>query len=143
MNKSILIFVLAFIALFFVSVTHAYETVSSEEYSSEVAFGSEENSSINISPQEASAQLLQSLSSESLTSGVGLSAAGFAYARNNLFGGVLSQSQVDNINAIIAASNRLGVTDIRQVAYLLATTLHETAHTMRPVGLFFIVYIIN
>lgn len=138
MNKSLLIFVFAFIALFFVSVTHAYE-----EYSSEVAFGFEENSSINISPQEASAQLLQSLSSESLTSGVGLSAAGFAYARNNLFGGVLSQSQVDNINAIIAASNRLGVTDSRQVAYLLATTLHETAHTMRPVGMFFIVYIIN
>lgn len=47
-----------------------------------------------------------------------------------MFGGKLSQSQVNGINAIIKASMGLF---LEQRAYLLATTMHETARTMQPI----------
>lgn len=47
-----------------------------------------------------------------------------------LFGGKLSQSQVEGINVILRATHGLHVT---HRAYLLATTHHETARTMQPV----------
>ena len=131
------LYILAFVVFFFVSVTHGYELTLSED-SSEVLSSDifEEVSSIDISPLEASNQLKESLQSQSLSSSVSLSAAGFAYARENIFDGTFSQTQVDNINSIIAACNKYGVTDIRQVAYIFATAVHETAHTMRPVSMF-------
>lgn len=47
--------------------------------------------------------------------------------------GVLSQSQVDGINAILAAWAQRGDCDKRHLAYLLATAFHETARTMQPI----------
>ena len=47
-----------------------------------------------------------------------------------LFGGKLSQSQVNGINTILNKSNGLPVP---YVAYILATAQHETANTMLPV----------
>lgn len=47
-----------------------------------------------------------------------------------LFGGSLSQGQVDGIEALLAATAALPVT---HRAYLLATAKHETADTMRPI----------
>lgn len=54
----------------------------------------------------------------------------FYAAVRPLFGGSLSQSQVDGINVILRATHGLHVT---HRAYLLATTHHETARTMQPV----------
>lgn len=47
-----------------------------------------------------------------------------------IFGGSLSQRQVDGIEALLAATEGLHVT---HRAYLLATAKHETAHTMQPI----------
>ena len=47
-----------------------------------------------------------------------------------LFGGKMTQKQVDGVNAILKASENLPV-EFR--AYLLATTFHETAKTMEPI----------
>ncbi|MBF0679909.1 MAG: hypothetical protein IR164_13335 [Devosia sp.] len=57
----------------------------------------------------------------------------FNAVRSSLFGGKLSQSQVDGINAVIAAWHRSGDTDDRKLAYLLATTFLETGQTMQPI----------
>ncbi|MDQ0456057.1 hypothetical protein [Rhizobium paknamense] len=56
----------------------------------------------------------------------------FAGVRSSLFGGALSQSQVDGINAILEAA-KASITDSRMLAYMLATALHETDHTMQPI----------
>lgn len=49
------------------------------------------------------------------------------------FGG-LTQAQVDGLNALLAALEADSeVTDLRYVAYMLATTKHETAHTYLPI----------
>ncbi len=50
-----------------------------------------------------------------------------------LFGGRLTQAQVDGINALMTAINAARVTDARWVAYMLATAFHETAQTMKPI----------
>jgi putative chitinase len=47
--------------------------------------------------------------------------------------GALKQAQVDGYNAIIDAFEKIGATDPRKLAYLLATAYHETAHTMQPI----------
>jgi predicted chitinase len=57
----------------------------------------------------------------------------FFAAVRPLFGGSLSQKQVDGINAILAAWERFGDGDDRHLAYILATVKHETAHTMQPI----------
>lgn len=57
----------------------------------------------------------------------------FDIVRKELFGGSLKQSQVDGINAILKAWDRSGDGDGRKLAYLLATSKHETAHTMQPI----------
>ena len=66
--------------------------------------------------------------------------------RTNLFHGKLSQGQVDGMEAIlnfwedppVQPTGKFKVNwDIRVVgwlAYMLATTLHETAHTMQPIS---------
>lgn len=50
-----------------------------------------------------------------------------------LFGGELTQPQVDGINAILEAWAKSGETNPRYLAYLLATAKHETANTMQPI----------
>lgn len=50
-----------------------------------------------------------------------------------LFGGRLTQDQVDGLNALMTAINAARVTDARWVAYMLATAFHETAQTMKPI----------
>jgi putative chitinase len=48
--------------------------------------------------------------------------------------GTLNQSQVDGLNALLgAAESDATITDIRWLAYMLATTYHETAHTFQPI----------
>lgn len=50
-----------------------------------------------------------------------------------LFGGSLSQPQVDGLKTIIGAWLVIGDGDDRKLAYILATTKHETGNTMQPV----------
>lgn len=58
----------------------------------------------------------------------------FDTIRRTLFGGSLRQSQVDGINAILDTwESRPDLTDLRWLAYMLATTKWETAHTMQPI----------
>jgi len=56
--------------------------------------------------------------------------AGFWKAARKLFGGSLTQAQVNGIETILAASEGL---PIGHRAYLLATAKHETADTMQPI----------
>jgi len=51
----------------------------------------------------------------------------------NLFHGHLTQVQVDNINGILSELLKKNITDVRWIAYILATVYHETASTMRPI----------
>jgi predicted chitinase len=44
-----------------------------------------------------------------------------------------SQSQVDGINFILGEWDESGLTDLRWLAYMLATAFHETAQTMQPI----------
>lgn len=56
----------------------------------------------------------------------------FAAVRSSPFGGKLKQGQVDGLNVILdEAEKRL--TDLRQIAYVLATAFHETGQTIQPV----------
>ena len=57
----------------------------------------------------------------------------FAYVRRAPFGGRLSQAQVDGLNAILDAWDASSHTDLRWLAYMLATVQHETAATMQPI----------
>ncbi|MDX0995185.1 hypothetical protein GOL26_09595 [Sinorhizobium medicae] len=51
-----------------------------------------------------------------------------------MFGGRLTQSQVDGMSAILDEwEHRLPEGDVRWLAYMLATTFHETARQMTPV----------
>lgn len=54
-------------------------------------------------------------------------------ARVRLFAGKLTQPQVDGINAVLDEWEVRGLTDLRWLAYMLATDLHETNATMQPV----------
>ncbi len=58
----------------------------------------------------------------------------FGAVRAGVFGGRLTQGQVDGINAILDGwESREEFTDLRWLAYMLATTKHETADTMQPI----------
>ena len=61
----------------------------------------------------------------------------FGAVRNTMFQGALSQQQVDGQNVILALweGDQTGtpMDDIRWLAYMLATTYHETAAKMWPV----------
>lgn len=62
----------------------------------------------------------------------------FDSARKSPFEGSLAQGQVDGMNAILDGWERrqskdLPSDDIRWLAYMLATVLHETARTMQPI----------
>lgn len=60
-------------------------------------------------------------------------AAFFAHIRSSLFGNRLTAAQVEGINAILAEWHHSGSGDDRQLAYVLATAMHETGGTMQPV----------
>ena len=57
----------------------------------------------------------------------------FDHARETVFRGQLTQEQVDGCLALLNEAERRNVTDLRHIAYILATTYHETAHTMQPI----------
>ena len=50
-----------------------------------------------------------------------------------MFGGTLKQGQIDGINVILAEYERRGWEEPYWLAYILATTYHETARTMQPI----------
>jgi hypothetical protein len=55
--------------------------------------------------------------------------------RTPLFGGTLTQSQVEGCEYLLDyAELHEPPLDLRQVAYILATVLHETARTMQPIA---------
>jgi len=55
-----------------------------------------------------------------------------AVRKSGLFGSSLKQSHVDGLTAIVEEAERRDI-PLRQLAYILATAYHETAHTMLPV----------
>ena len=57
----------------------------------------------------------------------------FYDVRVKLFGGRLDQRQVDGMNAILDEWEKRDLTDLRWLAYMLATSFWETAHTMWPI----------
>ncbi len=57
----------------------------------------------------------------------------FNQVRKTLFGGKLTQPQVDGLNVLLAAWDKHGDGDECKLAYLLATSFHETARTMQPI----------
>jgi putative chitinase len=57
----------------------------------------------------------------------------FSTIRGSVFDGRLAQGQVDGTNAILDEWERRKLTDIRWLAYMLATAKWETAHTMQPI----------
>ncbi len=57
----------------------------------------------------------------------------FNHIRGKLFGGGLSQAQVDGINIIVRECVAQSMT-LQQTAYVLATVLHETDRTMQPIS---------
>lgn len=54
--------------------------------------------------------------------------------RLSLFGGSMSQKKVLGMETILNEWEAEKLTDLRYLAYMLATTYHETAHTMEPVA---------
>lgn len=57
----------------------------------------------------------------------------YDYIRQNPFNGRLGEGQVDGMEAIINEWQARQLLDTRWLAYMLATTYHETAHTMEPI----------
>lgn len=59
-------------------------------------------------------------------------AAFFDSVRGSLFR-PLKQPQVDGLNIILDEWERRDLSDLRWLAYILATAYHETAHTIQPI----------
>ncbi len=57
----------------------------------------------------------------------------YEVARARLFAGTLTQSQVDGMNAVLDEWEHRSLTDLRWLAYMLATDKHETNATMQAV----------
>ena len=57
----------------------------------------------------------------------------FAYVRRAPFGGRLTQAQISGMTSILDEWGKRQLLDKRWLAYLLATTFHETAATMQPI----------
>ena len=57
----------------------------------------------------------------------------FESVKHSLFGGKFKQSQVDGINFLLDAFDARPELVIPEIAYMLATVLHETAGTMLPI----------
>lgn len=56
----------------------------------------------------------------------------FDEVRRSIFGR-LNQGQVEGLGFLLQEAEERGFSDLRQVAYVLATAYHETAHTMQPI----------
>ncbi len=52
---------------------------------------------------------------------------------HSLFSSRITQRQIEGINFKLTAWDQSGLTDIRWLAYMLATSYHETARTMQPI----------
>lgn len=57
----------------------------------------------------------------------------FDGVRNQPFNGKLTKGQVSGMSAILDEWDRRKMTDLRHLAYMLATTKWETDHTMQPI----------
>lgn len=57
----------------------------------------------------------------------------YEHCRQHLFASKIFQGQVDGINHIIDEWEKRELTDLRWLAYILATVLHETGRSMQPV----------
>lgn len=57
----------------------------------------------------------------------------FFDAIRQLFGSKLKQTQVDGLKVFLHGWGESNYTDIRWLAYILATAYHETAYTMQPI----------
>lgn len=57
----------------------------------------------------------------------------FYYIRQTIFKTGLKQKQVEGINAILNRWEAQDLTDLRWLAYMMATVYHETAKTMQPI----------
>lgn len=57
----------------------------------------------------------------------------FDSIRDSLFHGDFTQPQVEGLDAILDRWEASGLTDLRWLAYMLATCYHETAKTMQPI----------
>ncbi len=57
----------------------------------------------------------------------------FAAARVSLSAGTLNQGQVNGIEAILDEWEHRQLTDLRHLAYMLATPYHEVDRTMQPI----------
>ena len=57
----------------------------------------------------------------------------FDEIRHSLFSDRITKNQIDGLNFKLAAWEKSGLTDIRWLAYMLATSYHETARTMQPI----------
>ena len=58
----------------------------------------------------------------------------FDTVRPVLFNGAMSQDQVHGMEAILREWEAQQLTDLRWLAYIFATTYHETAKTMQPIA---------
>ncbi len=58
----------------------------------------------------------------------------FDSIRASIFGGSITQAQVLGLETILREWEAEKLTDLRFLAYMLATTYHETAHTMQPIA---------
>jgi putative chitinase len=57
----------------------------------------------------------------------------YGAVRSSLFHGVLSQAQVDGMNAVLDEWEGSKWKDHRKLAYMLSTDFHETAYTMQAI----------
>jgi putative chitinase len=57
----------------------------------------------------------------------------FDAVRESLFNGTFTQPQVEGMDAILDKWEAQQLTDLRWLAYMLATAYHETAKTMQPI----------
>lgn len=62
-----------------------------------------------------------------------MNATFYAGVRSSVFGGSMTQGQVDGCEVITKAWEKYGDGDTQKLAYLLATAFHETARTMQPI----------
>lgn len=58
----------------------------------------------------------------------------FDQVRGTVFVGFLSDDQVSGMDAVLNEWDRRKLSDIRWLAYMLATDYHETAHTMQAIA---------
>lgn len=58
----------------------------------------------------------------------------FDSVRHSIFGGKLTTGQVSGLESILDYAEPTRLTDLRQLAYVLATTAWETAYTCQPIS---------